>query len=144
MGICGSTYSASVHDAILTENLGTPSDLLAAAELSCQSSSFLLYPSQDYRGTCRQAQWPKRATRFLSSHEGGSSLLRMTGSMQASMNSSCREAVAAHIEAWHRNGYGEHIDPELMNVYELLAGNPGPIIQALHLNWIPAFALYFW
>lgn len=70
--------------------------------------------------------------------------LRETTKVQASVSSSAREDVKAQIDAWHRNGFDDHIDPELMNVYQLLAGNPGPIVKALKLEWIPAFALQFW
>ena len=63
---------------------------------------------------------------------------------QATANSAAREDVRNQIGVWQRRGFWEHIDPDLRDLYELLSGNPGPIINLLALDWTSAFALHFW
>lgn len=64
--------------------------------------------------------------------------------MQGAAIGNARRDIQQQLEIWQRKGLLKHMDQKLVDIYDLLAGNPEPVIDRLKLEWTQAFALYFW
>ena len=64
--------------------------------------------------------------------------------MQAGASAQARQAIAAQVAGWERSSLHNKIDPELLTIYRLLAGDATPLTAALSLDWRRAFALHLW
>lgn len=64
--------------------------------------------------------------------------------MQAAGSSSAREDIAAQLKAWEQHRLTAKMEPALVDIYQLLSGNPEPVIARLKLDWRRALGLYLW
>ncbi len=70
-------------------------------------------------------------------------------SFQAGVSSSARQLIEQQLdtwqsETWEGEAYANHIDPNRLLIYQLLAGQLQQVIPRLNLDWRRALGLHFW
>ena len=68
-----------------------------------------------------------------------STLLATAGSSTEAVNS-----VIEQLRVWKEEGYVEHIDEKMMEIYELLAGNVDPAMYIVAQDWKRSLGMHLW
>ena len=68
-----------------------------------------------------------------------STLIATAGSSTEAVNS-----IMEQIRVWKEEGYTEHIDDKMMEIYELLAGNVDPAMYIVAQDWKRSLGMHLW
>ncbi len=68
-----------------------------------------------------------------------STLLATAGSSTEAVNS-----IMEQLRVWKEEGYVEHIDEKMMEIYELLAGNVDPAMYIVAEDWKRSLGMHLW
>ena len=64
--------------------------------------------------------------------------------LQAGSSTAHKRVLEDQLAAWQHHRLSEHMDPELVAVYRLLAGGVQDVTPGLQLDWRRALGLHLW